>query len=110
MPDGRLVCSLPDRKSITIPCPDELGNVIYNNTETDMQSAIDMAYRELTENHAGSEYIWNLEKAKRWGKYPASEAQVKLIKRKCRGEEIDFESLTKLQASQILNRVIGGQQ
>ena len=74
----------------------------------DMQSAIDMAYRELTENYAESECIWNLEIAKRWGRYPASEAQVNLIKRKCRGEEIDFESLTKLQASQILNRVIGG--
>lgn len=110
MPDGRLVCNLPDRKSITIPCPDELGNVIYNDVEMDMQSAIDTAYRELTENYSESECIWNLEKAKRWGRYPASEAQVKLIKRKCRGQddEIDFESLTKLQASQILNRVMGG--
>lgn len=42
------------------------------------------------------------------GRYPASDKQKNLIKRKCRNEEIDFDSLTKLQASQILNRVMGG--
>lgn len=108
MPDGRLICSLPKQKNIVIPCPDELGEVVYNSIKMDMQSAIDSVYRELTENHSECEYIWNLEKAKRWGRYPASEAQIKLIKRKCKDEEIDFEDLTKLQASQILNRVMGG--
>lgn len=108
MPDGRLICNLPDRKKLIIPCPDELGNVIYNGSRTDMQSAIDTVYTELNENYSDSEYIWNLEKAKRWGRYPASDKQINLIKRKCRNEEIDFDSLTKLQASQILNRVMGG--
>ncbi|MGN0613721.1 MAG: DEAD/DEAH box helicase [Porcipelethomonas sp.] len=108
MPDGRLVCNLLNRKSITIPCPDELGNVVYNGIQTDMQSAIDTVYTELNENYPESEYIWNLEKAKRWGRYPASEAQIKLIRRKCKNEDINYESLTKLQASQILNRVMGG--
>ena len=108
MPDGRLICNLPDRKKLIIPCPDELGNVIYNGSRTDMQSAIDTVYTELNENYSDSEYIWNLEKAKRWGRYPASDKQKNLIKRKCRNEEIDFDSLTKLQASQILNRVMGG--
>ena len=107
MPDGSLVCSLPDRKRLAIPCPDELGNVVYNGEYTDLQSAVDEVYAELNGNYSESEYIWNLEKAKRWGKYPASEAQIKLIKRKCRNEEIEYDSLTKLQASQILNRVMG---
>ena len=74
----------------------------------DIQTAVDRVYTELCENYSDSEYIWNLEKAKRWGKYPASDAQVKLIRRKCRNEDIDYDSLTKLQASQILNRVMGG--
>ncbi|MBE6844739.1 MAG: DEAD/DEAH box helicase [Ruminococcus sp.] len=108
MPDGRLKCSLPERKMLVVPCPDELGNVTYNGSYMDLQSAVDMVYTELCENYSGSEYIWNLEKAKKWGKYPASDAQVKLIRRKCRNEDIDYDSLTKLQASQILNRVMGG--
>lgn len=110
MPDGRLICSLPERRKIVIPCPDELGNVMYNGSEIDMQSAIDYVYKDLTENYSGSEYIWNLEKAKHWGRAPASEAQKKLIKRKCKkiDEDIDYDSLTKMQASQILNRVMGG--
>ena len=109
MPDGRLICNLPNRINKVIPCPDELGNVLIDGNKTDMQSAIDMVYKDLTENHVDSEYIWNLKKAERWGKQPASEQQKKLIKRKCRKFEgdIDIDSLNKLQASQILNRVMG---
>lgn len=108
MPDGRLICNLPKKKKMIIPCPDELGNVIYNGHIMDMQSAVDTVYTDLNENYSESEYIWNLEKVKRWGRNPASDAQIKLIKRKCKNEDIDYDSLTKLQASQILNRVIGG--
>ena len=108
MPDGRLICSLPGRKKLEIPCPDELGCVIYNGKNMDVQEAVDSVYTELRTNFPESEYIWNLKKAKGWGRYPASEAQIKLIKRKCKNEEIEYESLTKLQASQILNRVMGG--
>ena len=110
MPDGSLICSLPERKRLRIPCPDEMGNVMIGEEEVDMQTAIDRAYLTLSKKFPEYEYIWNLERAKAWGKYPASESQIKLIKKKCKayGEEIDFNSLTKLQASQILNRVLGG--
>ena len=109
MPDGRLVCNLPEGNK-SIPCPDELGNVNINGIEMDMQSAIDMIFTDLKENHPASEYIWNLERAKRWGRKSASEKQKSLIKRKCKryDGDIDFNCLTKLQASQILNRVMGG--
>lgn len=109
MPDGRLICNLPERKKVVIPCPDELGNVIYNGNAMDMQSAIDTVFTDLNENHSDSEYIWNLEKAKRWGRNPASDAQIRLIKKKCKNnDDIDYDTLTKLQASQILSRVMGG--
>lgn len=106
MPDGSMVCSLMNREKIVIPCQDELGRVDFNGRLIPMQSALDFAYVKLTTNYKDQEYIWNLEKAKRWGKAPASEKQLKLIQRRCKG--FDTDGLTKLQASQILNRVMAG--
>ena len=36
MPDGSMVCSLPDKETLTIRAQDELGNtrVIYKRTES----------------------------------------------------------------------------
>ena len=53
-----------------------------------------------------SRYIWDLNAAKRWGKQPASEAQLRIIQRRCKG--FDTTGLTKGQASQILNRLFNG--
>ena len=107
MPNGDLTLSIPDRK-IRIPAPDELGNTVTKNgTEMPMQEAIDLTYAILCSKYEDSRYIWDLEKVKAWGKYPATEAQVKLIKRKCKKDidEIDFDTLTKMQASMIINRI-----
>lgn len=106
MPDGSMICSLPDRKRLRIPCQDELGHVVYNGVEMNMQDALDSAYLTLCEEHTDSKAIWDLKSAKRWGSSPASDAQMRLIKRKCK--DFNPEDLTKLQASQILNRVMGG--
>jgi len=108
MPDGSLICSLEKRKSLRIPCQDELGNTTYGGQYMPMQQAIDLVYRELLECYADQRYIWDLSAVKRWGSNPASDAQKKLIRRRCRKEEIDYERLTKFQASQILNRIMGG--
>ena len=106
MPDGRLICSLMNHEKIVIPCQDELGRVNFNGRLMPMQSALDFAYVKLTTNYKDQEYIWNMDICKRWGKAPASEKQLKLIQRRCKG--FDTEGLTKLQASQILNRVFSG--
>ncbi|MBW7573893.1 DEAD/DEAH box helicase [Caproiciproducens sp. AGMB10547] len=106
MPNGSMVCSLMDREKIVIPCQDELGRVNFNGRLMPMQSALDFAYIKLTTNYKEQEYIWNLEKAKCWGKAPASDKQLQLIQRRCKG--FDPAGLTKLQASQILNRVMNG--
>lgn len=106
MPDGSMVCSLMNREKIAIPCQDELGRVLFNGRLMPMQSALDFAYIKLTTNYKDQEYIWNLEKAKHWGKAPASDKQLQLIQRRCKG--FDPAGLTKLQASQILNRVMSG--
>lgn len=104
MPDGSLVCSLPGRKQLVIPCADELGRVNLGGELVPMQAALDRAYKRLCEAHEDTRYIWDLSAAKRWGKKPASEKQIALIERRCKG--FDTDGLTKLEASQILNRVM----
>ena len=107
MPNGDLTLSIPDRK-IRIPAPDELGNTIGSDgKEYPMQDAIDMTYTVLCDRYENSRAIWDLNIIKKWGNAPATEAQVKLIKRRCKKdiEDIDFDKLTKMQASMIINRI-----
>ena len=104
MPNGDMTVSLPNRHKIKIPAPDQLGNTIYQGTVMPMQRALDLNYRYLQSYQPHNKYIWDLGIAKKWGKKPASEKQLNIIKRKCKG--FDIENLTMLQASQILNRVM----
>lgn len=106
MPDGGLVCNLADRRQLRIPGPDELGRTIFAGERMDMQRALDQAYRILMERYPEERVIWDLNIVRRWGSAPASEKQLKLIRRRCRGFEP--EGLTKMQASMILGRVLGG--
>ena len=102
MPDGSMVVSLLNRKKIVIPCPDALGRV----NGIPMQEALDAAYRRLMTAYPDQQYLWDLNAVKRWGSQPASEGQLKVIQRRCRG--FDTTGLTKGQASQILNRLFNG--
>lgn len=107
MPDGSMVCSLPDRQRLKIPCPDALGMVYMPSGEKlTMQQALDRAYVILTEKYAAARPIWDLNSAKRWGRAPATDGQLKIIRRRCKG--FDTSGLTKGQASQILNRLLNG--
>lgn len=106
MPDGRLVCSLPDHKRIVIPTPDSLGMTVLGGEKVPYQTALDRAYRLLCDSYEDSRKIWDLDQAKGWGRKPASEAQLRSIQR--RYKDFDTEGLTRLQASQILNRTFNG--
>lgn len=106
MPDGRLVCSLPNHKRIVIPAPDSLGMVSLAGERLPYQAALDRAYKILCENYGDSRRIWDLDQAKGWGKKPATDAQLRSIQR--RYKDFDTEGLTRLQASQILNRTFNG--
>lgn len=103
MPSGDLVCQLRKNK-IVIPAQDELGMVPQKDgTKITMQKALDMAFIHLSQNFADQKYIWDLRLAKIWGKEPASDKQIKQIQRRLK--RFDCNELTKLQASQILNRL-----
>ena len=106
MPDGRLVCSLPNNRRITIPAPDALGCVQLGGETVGYQVALDRAYKALQDNYSDVSMLWDLDKVKGWGKQPATEKQLKIIQRKFK--DFDVEGLNRLQASQILNRVFGG--
>ena len=95
MPDGSLVCSLKDKQKITIPCPDALGMVCMpDGTRCKMQEALD---------HLDCRHLWDLQIVKKWGRMPATERQLALIRKRCQG--YDPAGLSKGDASQIINRL-----
>ena len=105
MPDGRLVCSLPNNRRITIPAPDALGYVCIGGETIGYQVALDRAYKMLQENYSRDSMIWSLDAAKGWGKKPATDSQLRIIQKKFKN--FSTEGLNRLQASQILNRMFG---
>lgn len=102
MPNGDLVCTLKGSR-LVIPAQDELGNTSFGNIQMKMQEALDQAYTYLLENYAEQQYIWDTALIKKWGNGPASEKQKMLVQK--RFKDYDVSELTKIEASQILNRV-----
>lgn len=102
MPNGNMVCSLKKAR-IVIPAQDEVGKTVLNGKKVSMQKAFDEVYLYLKENYSDQEFIWNIDKMRGWGSYPASEKQVSMIKRFMK--DFDTENLNKMQATQILNRL-----
>lgn len=109
MPDGSFVCNLPNNKKIRIPCPDVMGNVTSSKTgrTIPIQEAFDRARQMLEEKHKDSRNIWDSFAMRRWACDSATDKQIMIIKKKCRNylDEIDFNTLTKIQASQIIARI-----
>ena len=104
MPDGALVCALAEKQRIVIPCPDALGMVnLPTGERVGMQEAVDRAYLTLTQNYQDCRHLWDLEVVRRWGRSPATEKQLQIIQRRCKG--FDAAGLSKGDASQILNRL-----
>lgn len=104
MPDGSLVCSLTDRQSISIPCPDAVGMVnLPNGERIPMQKALDRAFVQLSSKYQHCRQLWDLDAIKRWGRAPATQKQIKIIEQRCKG--FDTTGLTKGEASQIMNRL-----
>ena len=82
-PDGSMTLSLPNQ-TLKISPMDELGKATFNGHYTYMQEIFDGIYEWLCEYCSDSRAIWDLNAVRKWGRYPASEAQVKLIQRKCK--------------------------
>lgn len=102
MPNGDMVVSIP-KKRIRIPAQDELGKTTIGGQKVNMQRALDKVFKYLQDEYPQYEYIWNVDQMRKWGKVPASEKQVSMIKRFMK--DFDTENLNKMQATQILNRL-----
>ena len=86
MPNGSLVCSLKGNQKIVIPCPDALGMInMPDGARCGMQEALDRAYCRLIRDFLDCRYLWDLTLIKRWGRMPASEKQLQIIRRCCKG-------------------------
>ncbi len=107
MPNGDLIVSLTHNRKICIPAADELGRTVLGGREMMMQDALDEVYKTLCGEYGDERYIWDMRKAQRWGSAPATENQIKYIRRRMRGKvtEQELAGLTKMQASHILSRV-----
>lgn len=105
LPNGDMVCSLAEGRKLKIPCPDALGKVHFRNSTVTMQEALDLAYIALKNEYGDQRKLWDLNQMKGWMRHPATEAQLARIRRdpKCKG--FDCSSLTKGQASQIIDRL-----
>ena len=112
LPNGDMKCSLGKGKTLRISAPDALGMAVWQGQKLPMQQALDEAYTILCEREADSKCLWDLNICRKWGKAPATDNQKNLIRRRGRkylnNSDIDIESLTKFEASQILNRIMKG--
>lgn len=108
MPDGSLYLSLPSGK-MRIPAADELGRVFVHGELIPMQQALDRAYVALEAHYEDERYIWDTAAIKRWGDKPATDKQKAWAKKLCKKKypKFDVEGLTKSEASQVINRIMG---
>lgn len=104
MPDGSMVCSLKNGERLAIGPEDELGCATFLGQRVPMQTALDLAYVRLAAGYSDQKYIWDLTLAKRWGSAPATEKQLSIISKRLK--KFDCSRLSKLEASQILNRLM----
>jgi hypothetical protein len=108
MPDGTMICQIPNKKFKISPI-DKLGHcTVYvsdgrKKINIKAQEAFDIVFRVLRSECAESEAIWNLEIAKRWGAKDASDKQKEIINKRL--PKFDTSTLTKLEACCILNRL-----
>jgi type I site-specific restriction endonuclease len=103
MPNGDLILKLPDKIRFEIKSPDKLGFTIWMGNKVQIQRALDQAFILLKSQFQDYSQLWDLTKAKRWGKAPATDSQKKLISRRLK--TFNTDGLTKLEASQMLNRL-----
>lgn len=75
-----------------------------------VQKVLDTAYRYITTNFAKSCYLWDVAKVRKWGKKPASDSQISFLKKKMNileQEKINFDEMTKYEASILIGRLVG---
>ena len=73
-----------------------------------MQNVLDFVYNFLVTNFPNNHKLWDMKSVRKWGGQPASDAQKRLIyrnRKKLSDLDIDYDKLTKYEASVIINRI-----
>jgi hypothetical protein len=118
-PDGTLFVRLPVEGSrrnalLSISAPDLRGNSVISTSggyaeEMPAQEAYDWAFAILRQRFANCRPLWSLQSAKRWGKDPANEKQIRYIRQLAKRKGVDvsdvMENLTKLQATSLIENL-----
>jgi hypothetical protein len=118
-PDGTLYLRLPiagTRRSamVSISAPDLRGDVVFSTSggyseQMPAQEAYDLTFRWLRKHFTECRPLWSLTSAKRWGKAPANDKQVRYINQLAKRKRVDvsgvMENLTKLQATSLIERL-----
>jgi hypothetical protein len=118
-PDGTLYLRLPVEGSrrgalISISAPDLRGEAVFSTSggwseSMPAQDAYDLALQCLRQRFADCRPLWSLTSAKRWGKAPANDKQIRYINQLAKRKKVDvsgvMENLTKLQATSLIERL-----
>lgn len=112
--DGSVYLRLPPKVWITISAPDLTGKVTLTTSggyrqEMTAQQAYDLAFACLRSQFSEQRPLWSLRSAKRWGAAPATDKQIKYVKRLAARQKVNLQdilpNLTKLQAANLVNRL-----
>ena len=108
LPDGSMVVQLANRRQMRMPPPDKLGRVEIGGEMLPYQTALDRAFDALCKRHEDEKALWDTTIVKRWGRAPATEKQIAMIRRAkaCKGWTIP-QGLAKVQASCGINHIKG---
>lgn len=118
-PDGTLYLRLPVEGSrqgalLHISAPDLRGQVVFSTSggyteELPAQDAYDLAFSCLRKHFTSCRPLWSLTSAKRWGKAPANDKQIRYINQLAKRKKVDvsgvIKNLTKLQAASLIERL-----
>lgn len=117
MPDGHFELSFPvgekgenhkGQYRLEMPTPDALGRVVIGCTRMPLQIALDLCCEFLHEKHQNKNMFWDrAEINKRWGRKPASEKQIAVIKRYA--PDMNVDELTSFEASQFIAKIFRSQ-
>ena len=102
MADGSLFV-----QDIHLPPEDSLGRIEWLGRLEPAQKVFDAVYELLKRDYSEQRKLWDLDLAKGWGSYPASEKQKAIIAKKVKG--LDVSNLTKFEAGQVLTRLFAPQ-
>lgn len=102
MADGSMVV-----QDIHLPPEDSLGRIEWRGRLEPAQKVFDAVYELLRREYSENRKLWDLDLAKGWGSYPATEKQKSIIAKKVK--DFDASNLTRFEAAEILTRLFAPQ-